>query len=393
LVEDVDRNLCDYARALIRLSEAKVVAASFANVPPGRVVVRAKVVVGTGSAGIQEREYAPVDVVRREKELVQSIADRDWKDLVCDEDFFLPRGGTDGDPNWRSFKVTKGRKGNTRKTVTDGAFVHELNPELPPIGDNVRHCLFRRIEIHSNALVRFQARCQRATGGPSGEKSKVSDVEKTSSKLRLSIEKLHAALDVGEHNRLRESCTVLAQVYVAFAPNPDVGWLGLPDHVVAEGRVWVGGRAQVVKTSDFYDRIVVALRDLSTLYAGTRSEQSERDKAIADGGLVLTDEPGAFWEGHRLDVDWSKHRVPWILLWRLAGKARTGQVVVSTDVYDDVPGSSTMARNVHSLKRLLKGTLIGHIKPGAIGRETYRLNLSPDRITLFGRGPSTRRLR
>jgi len=82
--------------------------------------------------------------------------------------------------------------------------------------------------------------------------------------------------------------------------------------------------------AELFERIGNALEDLKTLYARGTPGGSERDAAIAGGGLVLDKRAARlFWEGKAIDSDWTRHRVPWRFLLLLAAKARySGSVAV-----------------------------------------------------------------
>jgi hypothetical protein len=218
-------------------------------------------------------------------------------------------------------------------------------------------------------------------------------VETSWSELSQAVEDLRDAVDSGETARVRESHTLLAHIYIAFAAKPDSGWLTLPEYIVTDGKEFVRGRVAVVDTSSFFDRIAVALKDLSRINDGSPTEVSKRDEAVAKGGLVLTDKPpSAYWAGQRLDVDWNRNRLLWRLVWQLAMKAKTGQAVGQQDLYEDTVSESCMARNVSRLKEFDLGTLKGLIIPGT-EKATYRLNVETSRITLFGSSPSLTRRR
>jgi hypothetical protein len=86
-----------------------------------------------------------------------------------------------------------------------------------------------------------------------------------------------------------------------------------------------------------------------------------------------------YWQGQRLDVDWSIHQAPWDLLAILAERACSLQ---GADRFDLEGGRrSRLKDRRHRLIRFLPASLNEKIHPA--GRGTYKLALRPEEICLL----------
>jgi len=86
-----------------------------------------------------------------------------------------------------------------------------------------------------------------------------------------------------------------------------------------------------------------------------------------------------YWQGQRLDVDWSIHQAPWDLLATLAERACSLQ---GADTFDLEGGRrSRLKDRRHRLIRFLPASLNEKIHPA--GRGTYKLALRPEEICLL----------
>lgn len=362
--------LVRHARLLRGALRSRRVAAAVAAAPPLRLIDEEVMVTGSGVPRINR---TPHEVARLPglSGQVEAIAEPFWSDLVDPADYLRPRGG------W----LLREQPG---EHVTAGEFVVALNPELHAIGDFVTRCLFRRVEVLVAILEdvgRTILSCSRSLGR--GAPKCLSQLAPDMGLLRDTVRQLYTACLPDAEAAVRDACVILTQVYAAFHPAPDVGWLGLDDEVVATGQGTLRHRFASVRSRELPERVAAALGDLRRLYANELPGQAALDEAVGRGGLVLITSPcTAYWKAKRLDVDWKQFDRPWKLLIELARKGRRGAAVEERHLFATAASHSAMATLYGRLKRLLPADLWKHIVPGTAPR-SYLLNLDSVQLDVF----------
>ena len=357
--------LTRHARLLRSALRSRRVAAAVADsLPPLPMVT------GSGvrpiSRTVREVDQLPVMIAQ-----IEGIARPFWRDLVDPADYLEPRGA------WLP-------REKPSEHVTAGEFVVSLNPELHAIGDFISRCLFRRVEVLAEILAAADRAVQACVPalGRAAPKS-VSGLAADGELLRESVRQLHTICRPDGEGAVRDSCVVLAQVYTAFHPAPDVGWLGLPDHVLEVGRHTLRHRFTNARNPELPERVAAALGDLRRLYANEPPGQSALEEAVARGGLVLTTSPwAAYWARQLLVIDWAKNDRSWELLVALARKGRYGATVEDRDLFPDNASPSAMPNLCARLKKLLPAELRKQILPGDAPR-SYSLKLESAQIVVI----------
>lgn len=370
LVEAVDRALVAAAKALQQLYRHKPMQETMRLQNPAQPSVAEEVVeISDQSVRTISRKMELMDHLKILLAQVDNIASRIWRDLVCPEDYLEPQGG------WME-------KARDRK-VGAGEFIVSLNPKLHAIGDFVTRCLMQRVDILYGIVGTCRIKCQaavRATGRR--DPRRMDSVENAWKDLAEKILYLRSMCQIGPDSRLRDSCTILLQVYAAFHRKPDLAWLSLPSPVIASGVSALRHRFANQRMLEMTERIAAALGGIRRLYEDSSPRQNALEEALARRRLVLVNNPPeAYWEGQRIEVDWKRFAVRWRLLRALAGKVGRPTDVGERDVYTN-PNSTT-----ESLLSTTKGRLIA-VLPATLGKlivpggqkRTYRLDLPPEQV-------------
>jgi hypothetical protein len=172
-------------------------------------------------------------------------------------------------------------------------------------------------------------------------------------------------------------------VYAEFHPNPELHWLGITGEALCPSKGVLRHNLESIRDLETVDRIAAALGDLRHMYRDLAPEQPAVEAAIATGGLVLIEPEGAaYWEGTKIECDWSCHRKAWEMLWKLAANARLASPVNDVDLYGYPVSPSTMYNRWSRLRSILPPSLRGHVTPG-VERTTYRLTIRINKIHLF----------
>lgn len=371
VVDAFDRALVTCATTLAKLAGNAPVADALKELyPPRESVIRGEIEIAEDKSRRRNVEKGMLDTLAIEMSQIRGIAERFWIDLVCEEDYFEPRGG------WM-FKDSTGR-------LQPGEFIVSFNPDLLPIGDLISRTMLRRAELLVGEVKTFRGKCLRAVAR-AGRRypAQVTAVEESWEQLEAKYQTLQAAIRAAPTAALRESCVILTQVYAAYQPSPDLHWLNLPDQLIRDATVGLRFRLTDRRGLEVAERVAAALGDLRSLYVGTRPEQAAIEEAIASRGLVLLREPReAYWASERVDVDWYRHDTSWQFLWALAQKAARSSPIGEADLFDDVVSRSAMSTAFGRLKKHLPADLWRHILPGATPR-TYRMDLQDRRAYLF----------
>lgn len=371
LVEAVDRSLVACAKALTKLAAKPSLAKALEAMYPPRERIVGETIRITGAKSERLHvERGTIDTLAVERSQIRDLAGRFWTDLVCREEYFEPRG------EW----MRKSPEGHLQA----GEFIVSFNPELLPIGDLISRTLLRRVEVLLGLVEAFRQKCLAAVARVQAKApALLKAVNAAWEQLDADDRSLRSAIQAAPAVAVRESCVILTQAYAAFHPSPDLRWLKLSEAVIQHGAAMVRFQLRHKRGLEASERIAAALGDLRQLYAGDRPEQAAIDEAIAAGGLVLVrDSREAYWDGKRIDADWSRQDNGWRLLWALAEKAGRSSPVGEADLFDDVVSRSTMSTIFGRLKKLLPPSLRKQIRPGQSAR-TYYMDLRPQRAYLF----------
>jgi hypothetical protein len=78
-------------------------------------------------------------------------------------------------------------------------------------------------------------------------------------RLTEAHEELRRACMSGREFALRDSCIVLTQVFAAYHPDPELTWLGLPDHLALTYAEALRQRVSNARSLETVDRIAQSL--------------------------------------------------------------------------------------------------------------------------------------
>jgi hypothetical protein len=371
LLDPFDHALVKCAKALTKLAANAPIASVLKEIcPPTEAIVREVIRITGGNSRRVGAEKGTVNTLAIEASQVRAIAERFWTDLVCQDDYFEPRGG------W----MRKSPEGRGQA----GEFIVSLNPELLPVGNLVVRTMLRRVEILFSLVDSFRNKClaaiARATRRYPAQLKAQNDAWES---LEVAYRSLQEGMRDAPAAQICESCIIMTQVYAAFAQSPNLQWLNLPEESIRTGAQGLRFRLTHSKGLEIVERIAAALGDLRGLYAGARPNLSAIEEAVASGGLVVVQVPReAYWAGDRIDADWHGSDTSWKLLVALAKKAVTESQVGEADLFENVVSRSAMSTVYGRLKKLLPASLWKHILPGNEPR-TYRMDLQGKRAYLF----------
>jgi len=374
-VERVDQALVAEARLLHRLARNKLVARAMENGTRTHRGLCSDAV--TISA---EEDAATPNRVPQEPLLldyvagIQAMSQRNWTDLVCSDDYFVPTGGM-----MRTTPLPEG--------VTEGVFVVSLSSSLFHVGDSITRCMLQRIGAMLSFLAEFRQIVYKALRkAERAYKSQTEAEHAAHHELGQSCADLQRICFTGSDARLRDACITLVQVYATFHPAPELDWLGVSDWAIQRSQGILEHNIRSARDLETVERIAAALGDLRHLYREMTPAQSDLEAAIATGRLVLIRRgPEVYWEARRIDCDWHRHRKPWEMLWQLAANARMASPVNDIDLYQRHVSPSTMYNRWERLQSLLPASLRRYVFPGN-QRATYRLQLPIHEIHLFDSG-------
>jgi hypothetical protein len=382
LVEAVDRTLVEAARqaatatrdlGLLRVDEV-----------PARSAPTAAEVLDPPGPSTSARPDAPP--------VIEWLAGRPWFDLACPEEFFT------GD---RGLHLTTGR------TDCSTEFWREADPRAP-LGDYVCRAMFARIAYFTRKIDETWRDCF-AQAQQHGEAAHALAARLFSAKVRLdqAIDELRQACHAGTEARLRDACTTLVQVYVAYSPAPHLDWLGCPwDPVTAyaaiirtvvrppgevisvlpggQDRFRVVGRQRAnLCRPDVVQGIAAALAVVAEIYRRPVEADELIDWLRQEKRLVLVNRRprSIYWDGEPIGPDWDRSSALWDLLWKLARRARRRQPVLREELTKpDQDSTRVKVRRSRLSKHIPPAldVLIEAVRPGG-----YRLILDPEEIALL----------
>lgn len=302
-------------------------------------------------------------------QLACAIARPFWTDLVDVCEYMEPR---------QDWQIREPAQRPARHSV-------DVRPDMPPLGDFVLRGMLARLDA-LNGLMQSAGRrigaAQRTLGPPTAKR--IADLKASLAELDGEIVRFRTACRPDGLGSLRESCVVLTQVYAAFHAAPNIEWLGLGESDT-EYRMLIRRRLTAQRGPEMADRVALAVEHLRHLFQSETPWQSALDESVAQGGLVLEDaaQRNVFWEGVRIEVDWTRHWRPWQLLVALTTKATRGAVVEEKDLYTLRASGSAMANLKSRLSNLLPASLRRLIVPSRISQRSYSLVLPVERICIF----------
>lgn len=378
LVAKVDQSLVDAAQAQLAIIADKAVKqAVAAQNPPKKTITRETVEITSNGIRRVSAVEEMVDSLPRQLAQVRRLADHRFASLACGFDFFAPVGSLVPSEELASRR----REGIS---VTEGDLVVSLTPELHSVGDFVTRTMLRRVDVWTDCLRshrRMLYTTMRAISAGRGKLQRLQEAEETAwSNLSKTTTALRRFCSTGPTARLCDACMTLTQAYASFHPEPDLGWLGLPENIIRHGIDHLKQDIRSGKSLESLDRIAAALPLLRELPAGDDCVEA----AIQAGHLVLVRKPAqAFWEQNAVGNVWHKNARPFLLLWKLAEKAMcAGGIVCDGDIWD--------ARGAKNRLSQLKGRLLGLLRNSTLARKIsyvngqgVRLSLDRQKIHLF----------
>lgn len=299
---------------------------------------------------------------------IRSIAERQWRDLVSEQDYFGPSAELNlnpiGNPSARSAQM--------------GEFLPMLREDLTLPDDHMTGMMLRRIELMASELHLFSVRCQNVLRRENRSIKNWSVVDETGGTLHQSRLALEQAVTCGPGARMRCAAIGLLQIYSEFCASPELRVLGLPPHCrpLHHFRFWMPRSDPAIP-----ERIAAALILVIPLCRRSLTTDEVLEEAIRTHRFVMIASIGIrrlFLEGAESAAPWHANTGLWDLLWALADKARGGKAVDSFDLGEHAT-SRALACRINRLKSLLPA-LAPFINDA--GRGTYRLALKAGEIYL-----------
>ncbi len=369
LLQRVDDLLVAYASAITELADVEpyrgILASSDYMV---QVVSRESVVVGDGRERVLEREFTDFDELAHERSQTEGISTRYWDALVSPLDYFYP---------YHAFSAEERGKRQW------ASLIPSLNRDLHPVGDFITRCMLERIDMLRRSLEGYRSKVRTAVAQTSIRHDQLLEREEaTWDELVACIDQLRSASSDAANVQLYDSCVILTQVYVAFRSEPDVKWLGLPEHIIQSG-VALSGLCGSWSAPEIADRVAVALRDLGRLYEHAAPNVEAFEEAV--GTLVLVVNKATcelYWRGEPVvpkGSPWSSRRPMWSLFCKLVESCEARSSISAADVYDEIKGDSTLSTAIGRLRKKLPPELAELIVLGG-DAATYRIDLKPHEV-------------
>lgn len=322
--------------------------------------------------------------------VIDWLAARPWFDLVCPEEFFTGE---------RGLHLT------TSRPDCHAEFWGAADPRVP-LGDYVSRGLLMRTEYFAHKIDEIWQDCWQESQQQGQVVYSLADrLLAAKTVLDRAHGELRQACYLNSESGLRDACTTLVLVYVAYSPNPALDWLGFQrDHATAHAplirnvvrpsgeiimRYPTSAGHEVVERSraklcrrDVVEGIARALAMVSKVYYRPTESEELVEWLRQEKQLVMVDRrPRAvYWQGEPVGTNWDRRSTRWDLLWKLAERARRRQPVHHEELTHGVGSSAVKNRRSHlsadipaSLDRLIED-----VRPGG-----YRLNLAPEQIVLL----------
>ncbi|MFL5531741.1 MAG: hypothetical protein ACJ8BC_07175 [Gemmatimonadales bacterium] len=352
LVDEMDRNLVHLARTLTEVTARPDLLALWQH----------RGAQTSGATGERDWEV--------DREQVERVAGRPWRDLVAWEDYLHPCRG-----------LHAARPGEVQPGELD-AFDPLTQPALGQPGDYVSRLLWLRLGYWLVPLRRQLGRCLGLLGQRDQQATAaVESLGMSWTALEQRVGALEAICRAGTQARLRDSCAALTQVLAGYGTCPDLDWLGLPAGMVQAQRPLIRLCCRrPLCLPGALERVAAALVDVRPLYQPAPAEDVVA-LAVSTRALVLRESPRAlYWQGQPVEAPWEANPLLWELLWTLASRARRGQAVDRFALSNSDSERAIVDRRSR-LGRLLPRSLDERIR--SAGRRSYRLELPPEQVALF----------
>src|ERR1700722_9556427 len=286
-----------------------------------------KVVSGESQVARSEEEQSSDPAVNSDKpgetdqvllSTLKFIAKRPWRDLVSEYDFFSPAV----DLNLRNRDDWLAGTGR----VQVGAFLPFLEPKLSVPCDFVMTCVEQRVIYWQTILQRASVELQRIFRRSNSDHSADERaLREATPDLRSRVAELGACVyDAGEFSS-RTACMILAQVYAAYFPKADFGWLGEASQMAGNALRFRWSVEQRTN-EEIPETVAKALTDLVPFYRRDLDVELYIQEMARTRPLCLVDgrcRRAVYWNHSLLDIEWERHSVAWTLLTEMAAKAKT----------------------------------------------------------------------
>jgi len=292
------------------------------------------------------------------------MAGRPWFDLVAGSEYFHPDRGL-----------------HLRIDCPEHSAAFQAQGDLRiPLGDYVQRSLSARVRHWSECLARRTAALSLGW---------IADRNRASRLVAAQLAATHAARELqsacADPRGLREAATTLIQIYVAYAPVPQIDWWPSDgssrktDAALVRSVIRRRGSTGLEYDPLVYRHIACALE---TAYCW--SDQPDQPDDLIDWlrdrtRLVLVDRlPRAvYWEGVPVaKAAWDQAEKPWNLLWTLAGQP---EAVVGLHQLMAPDGEAIRSRR-HRLGQLLTNAPGLDSLIDSVRGQGYRLQLEPAAI-------------
>lgn len=116
--------------------------------------------------------------------------------------------------------------------------------------------------------------------------------------------------------------------------------------------------------------------------------EGDLDRAIASGGLILAEDPRRmWWKREMVEIDWFKWNQPWVILDIVARESKAGRALDRTRIDSATTDVGYLKKAISRLTRLLGFPVDLASQIRTVGNSTYQLDLAPESIRIFERGP------
>ncbi|MCH8102403.1 MAG: hypothetical protein IIB28_04530 [Chloroflexi bacterium] len=210
------------ANCLWDLVQLKTISSELGMLHVSRSTDESRSASNTGRLSEEELASRAAEDLAIELSQLEALASEGPQELVCVDDYFDPQ------PEW----VQTGEMEFTQR----GELIVAVNPELRPVGDFIVQCMLRRIELIRRILDSLRTKCLHAIRATGHEYRRQCESESAAWRaVESHVTDLRARWATGRESRNRNACIILVQAYAAFAPAPDLNWLGLSSDVMQRG--------------------------------------------------------------------------------------------------------------------------------------------------------------
>ncbi|MCI0541383.1 MAG: hypothetical protein L0Z50_39800 [Verrucomicrobiales bacterium] len=366
LIEGVSETLVEWATALEKMLCNPEHMASLSRVGPYNTWQPDAI--GIGAADPTGAAHAASD-----RQSVQHIASRPWRDLVCLDDYFELSTGL----NLKLGTVQVGDL-HDRQLLQFTGFG---NSDLLSPGNRIVQALFLRIEHWNEALRSIHVRCQTALNHQHSTCSnQLERANAAAAQFQRLLGQLRRVLIGSTTARLIEDAMVLVQIYADYFPDIELDWLPVPAACRRpQGYAyWLGQREHLAiadRTADAIDRMGNALDGDVDVDLWVELLRNSTPLLLISG----SGRRECYWKGSQIDETLQKNEVVWLLLLRLALAAKQGPNIGIRQAEDDSTKTPKYTRA--RLKKLIPTELNNLIKDQPPGG--YVLLLSPSDVSVI----------